>query len=58
MISAKVSKVWKFTFANVYVTRALRQVLVEYYCQFIFPSSLYASFYAQAIFPLTLSCGY
>ena len=29
---------------RVQVTLALCQVLVEYYCQFFFPSSLYASF--------------
>ena len=40
------------------VTHALCQVLVEileYYCQFFFQSSLYASFFAKATFPLTLS---
>ena len=40
---------------RVRVTRALCQVIVEYYFQFFFSSSLYASFYAKASFPLMLS---
>ena len=37
------------------VIRALFPVLVKYYCQFVFPSSEYATFFAKATFPLTLS---
>ena len=36
-------------------THALLQVLLKYCCQFVFPSSKYATFFAKATFPYNLS---